>query len=302
MSTDQATIVTDDDISADEVDDADEAFSWLAFTRQVFSWLFLFAALALLLAVVGIPRVANATPYTILTSSMRPLMPPGSLVVAKETDPTTLKAGDVVTYQLRSGEPEVVTHRIKSVQQDAKGHRTFITKGDNNPKPDPKPILAEQIRGRVWYAVPYIGYLNQLITGKQHMIAVYVVASLLFAYAGWMMIGGFRDRRRERNTPPTDDLSLDGDNENLTEDLEIGTSSAYENLVADDLTDDDVNVTGRHRRQRNDSRRESPVLNVDDDTDVYVPPKAYSRPYTSSPLLSPRDYSWEERHTDRIRL
>ncbi len=296
MSTDQATIVTDDDISADEVDDAYEAFSWLAFTRQVFSWLFLFAALALLLAVVGIPRMANATPYTILTSSMRPLMPPGSLVVAKETDPTTLKTGDVVTYQLRSGEPEVVTHRIIGMGQDDRGRLTFTTKGDNNPKPDPKPILAEQIRGKVWYAVPYIGYLNQMITGKQHIIAVYVVASLLFAYAGWMIIGGFRDRRRERKAPPNGDLSPDGETESVTEDLEFDAASADDDLI------DDVNVTGRHRRQRNDSRRESPVLNVDDDTDVYVPPKAYSRPYTSSPLLSPRDYSWEERHTDRIRL
>ena len=55
-----------------------------------------------------------------------------------------------------------------------------------------------QIKGKVWYSVPYIGYLNQVITGRQHIIAVYVVAGLLFAYAALMMLSAARDRRRSR--------------------------------------------------------------------------------------------------------
>ena len=63
---------------------------------------------------------------------------------------------------------------------------------------DPAPVRAVQVRGKVWYSVPYIGYLNQVITGRQHVIAVYVVAGLLLAYAVFMVLSSARDRRRAR--------------------------------------------------------------------------------------------------------
>lgn len=182
----------------DSDQDVDSDSGPLGMIRMTLSWLLLFAAVTLLAAVVVVPRLAGATPYTILTSSMRPHMPPGTLVVAKTVDPATLHTGDVITYQLRSGQPDVVTHRIVGVGQDGRGERLFTMKGDNNPTTDPAPARAVQIRGKVWYSVPYIGYLNQVITGRQHIIAVYVVAGLLFAYAALMMLSAARDRRRSR--------------------------------------------------------------------------------------------------------
>ena len=180
-----------------EKDDSDSGP--LSMIRLTLSWLFLFAAVSLLAAVVVVPRLAGATPYTILTSSMRPHMPPGTLVVAKTVDPATLHTGDVITYQLRSGQPDVVTHRIVGVGQDGRGERLFTMKGDNNPTTDPAPARAVQIRGKVWYSVPYVGYLNQVITGRQHIIAVYVVAGLLLAYALFMTLSSVRDRRQARS-------------------------------------------------------------------------------------------------------
>lgn len=182
----------------DSDQDVDSDSGPLGMIRMTLSWLLLFAAVTLLAAVVVVPRLAGATPYTILTSSMRPHMPPGTLVVAKTVDPATLHTGDVITYQLRSGQPDVVTHRIVGVGQDGRGERLFTMKGDNNPTTDPAPARAVQIKGKVWYSVPYIGYLNQVITGRQHIIAVYVVAGLLFAYAALMMLSAARDRRRSR--------------------------------------------------------------------------------------------------------
>lgn len=182
----------------DSDQDVDSGSGPLGMLRLTLSWLLLFAAVSLLAAVVVVPRLAGATPYTIMTSSMRPHMPPGTLVVAKTVDPATLHTGDVITYQLRSGQPDVVTHRIVGVGQDGRDERLFTMKGDNNPTTDPAPARAVQIRGKVWYSVPYIGYLNQVITGRQHIIAVYVVAGLLFAYAALMMLSAARDRRRSR--------------------------------------------------------------------------------------------------------
>lgn len=168
----------------------------LGFIGQVIAWaVILVAVVAVALAVI-IPRMGGATPYTILTGSMQPKYPPGTLVVAKPIDPARLKVGDVVTYQLHSGQPEVVTHRIVAVDAHLDGTRTFQTKGDANNVADDPWVLPVQVRGRLWYAVPVLGRLNVLFSGSQHQVLVDAAAALLLGYAAVMFLGSLRERRR----------------------------------------------------------------------------------------------------------
>jgi signal peptidase len=153
---------------------------------------------AVLLAAVVVPRLAGATPYTILTGSMRPELPPGTLVVVKPERIERLAAGDVITYQLRSGEPAVVTHRIVSVSSTLGGERTLITQGDANTAPDAVAVEGVQVRGKVWYSVPYLGHVNTWFAGVQHELAAVAAGIGLALYAALMFAGGFRDRRRAR--------------------------------------------------------------------------------------------------------
>lgn len=118
-------------------------------------------ALGGIVLVAGVlPRLAGATPYTVLTSSMAPSLPAGTLVIVRPVGTSRLGIGDVVTYQLRSGEPEVVTHRIVALEVGVGGETLYRTQGDANPAADPEPVHALQIRGRVWYAVPYVGRIS----------------------------------------------------------------------------------------------------------------------------------------------
>ena len=171
------------------------ALGWLG---QVLAWLVILVAVVVLALAVVIPRLAGATPYNIQTGSMRPHYPPGTLVVVKPVDPATLASGEVATYQISSGEPEVATHRIQQVQVDLRGERTFVFKGDANPSPDPSPVRPIQIKGKLWYAVPYLGFVNGEMTGHQHQLLVYVVVTALFGYAAFMFSGAARDRLRRR--------------------------------------------------------------------------------------------------------
>lgn len=163
---------------------------------QTASWMLLLTIVALLVAMIGLPQVTGATPYTVLTGSMRPTMPPGSLVVTKPIEAGELKVGDAITYQIRSGEPEVVTHRIISLAQTLGGETLFTTQGDANPHPDEKPVKAAQIRGVVWYSIPFAGYLNSLLTGEQRIWAVGSAVVLLLGYAAFMGIGAMMDARK----------------------------------------------------------------------------------------------------------
>lgn len=161
----------------------------------------LLVALAVLAIAVAVPRLTGATTYTILTGSMRPGLPPGTLVVMRSTPPGALRVGDVVTYQLESGSPTVATHRIVAMGVNGKGERTFRTQGDANDTPDPEWVRPVQIRGKLWYAVPYVGWADHWLNGQQRALTRMVVAAGLGGYALVMFGGALRDRRRSRQEP-----------------------------------------------------------------------------------------------------
>ena len=158
-------------------------------------------ALVLLIAalVIALPMLTKSTPYTVLTSSMTPSYPAGTLVVVKPTDVQQIRIGDVVTYQLESNQPAVVTHRVIQIIEPttASGTESFITKGDANSLPDAKPVKPVQVRGVVWYAVPYIGWVNNVVNGDARNVIVPIVAGGLFLYAGFMGASTVVDRRRK---------------------------------------------------------------------------------------------------------
>jgi signal peptidase len=172
-----------------------EAFS--AF-RQAIAWAVLLAALALLAVCVVVPKAGGATPYTILTDSMRPTYPPGTLVVTKPTPFDDINIGDVVTYQLNSGEATVVTHRVIGRTNDKQGRSALITQGDANNAPDEKLVIAKQVKGTLWYSAPKLGRVSNALNASQRDLALTVVVVGLFAYAGFMFAGSAVERRRKR--------------------------------------------------------------------------------------------------------
>jgi len=162
----------------------------------------LLLVIALAVALIVVPKATGSIPLTVLTSSMEPGYPPGTLIIVRPVDPNDLRLGDVITYQMQSGKPGVITHRIIAINSSSVGDRTFQLKGDNNSEPDADEVLAEQVQGRLWYSVPFIGYVNNAVNGKNRGWIVPVGAALLFAYAGYMVASGalaaVKKRRRER--------------------------------------------------------------------------------------------------------
>ncbi len=151
--------------------------------------------------VILVPAVTGSTPMTILTGSMEPTYPPGTLIIVKPVAVDAIRIGDPITYQLKSGEPEVVTHRVVAISSASVG-LLLTTRGDNNAVDDPTPVLPVQVRGTVWYSVPYIGYVNTVVNGDNRSWIVPLSAVALFAYAGWMFTSGIvqslRRKRRQR--------------------------------------------------------------------------------------------------------
>ena len=171
------------------------SLSWFG---QVLAWLVILGVVVILAAAVLVPRLSGATPYTVLTGSMEPTYPPGTLVVVKPVDQDRVRVGDVVTFQLESGKAAVATHRVTDIVHNLGGETRFITKGDANESPDPEQVRAVQVRGKLWYSIRYLGYASSAISGGQRQLAVYLAAAGLLGYASCMFVVAFRDRRAQR--------------------------------------------------------------------------------------------------------
>ncbi len=193
-----------------------------------------FGLLLLVLAVavlaVVIPKATGAVPLSILSNSMAPSMPVGDLAVVKPTmrtdDATDLRTldaqaidkindvdelviGDVIAYQPEATDSTLIIHRITDVTVHADGTRTYIVKGDNNGAAD-QPVEGYQVRGKVWYHLPWIGYANTWLNGNgpRHMAFVISIAVVGYSWAMVLLFRAFRRRRLERleqKAPQRDD-------------------------------------------------------------------------------------------------
>ncbi|MGE9363024.1 signal peptidase I [Isoptericola nanjingensis] len=167
---------------------------------RVLACVVLLVAGGALLLVVLVPRLAGATPYGVATGSMRPALDVGTLVVVRPVDVDEITTGQVVTYQLRSGDPTVVTHRVVGLGATVDGERTLLTRGDANAVADPEPVQAVQVRGTLWYAVPQLGRLMGFGTPEQRRFLTTGFAVLLLGYASWLVAGEVRERRGRRSS------------------------------------------------------------------------------------------------------
>lgn len=126
--------------------------------------------------VVGGPRVLGWKPMTVLSGSMEPTYPVGSVVYVRPADPKEVAVGDPITFYLEDGKT-VVTHRV--VKIDAQ-KQSFSTKGDANNVEDGGAVPYSSLIGKPVLSVPRLGFLMSYIGTAQGMIlAISLLAGLL---------------------------------------------------------------------------------------------------------------------------
>jgi len=160
--------------------------------------------LGLAIAAVFLPRIVGAVPLTVLTESMSPAIPPGTLVVVRpiaQSELDQIRAGDVISFLPYAGDHTLVTHRVIRVTHLANGGYIFTTQGDANPLAD-TPVRGKQVRAKLWYSIPGVGWLNDLVNEHNNRTWIIpTVTALLFVYAGYTAVSSaaiYAKERRER--------------------------------------------------------------------------------------------------------
>ena len=134
--------------------------------------------LFLCVCAIGIPRLFGVYEFNVLTGSMTPDYPIGTLVFVQPKDPSSIHPGEVVSVVMNE-ELDVLTHRVVSNDYDKK---QITTKGDANNSPD-APTLYENVLGVVCFSVPHVGavvdYFTNDTTGRIVGIGILIVVLVL---------------------------------------------------------------------------------------------------------------------------
>lgn len=116
----------------------------------------------------------------VLSGSMEPELSVDDLLIVTPSD--TYEVGDVVVYQTQR---TAVVHRIVSINGDK-----IITRGDAN-NTDDDPIAKENIKGKVIFAIPFIGLIVNLIKTPFGTI-------LLLGAAVWLLEASFKKEKDKK--------------------------------------------------------------------------------------------------------
>lgn len=135
------------------------------------------------------PSLAGYRLCIVRSGSMEPALKVGSVIALQPPAAERVQPGDVITYCTESG-GSLITHRVNRLET-ANNRLLFHTKGDANSIPDPHPVPAERLVGKVIFTLPYLGYLlaYSRTWGRLAILfalaAVIIIAKLLRRFASF---------------------------------------------------------------------------------------------------------------------
>ena len=156
-----------------------------------------FLGTLILLAVIAasipltIPRFLGYEIYSVVSGSMEPEIPVGSVLYVSPAEPETVEEGQVIAF--RSGD-SVVTHRVVR-NQFAEGE--FVTKGDANNTEDINSVPYRDLIGIVRYHFPMAGRLLMIYSSQAGKLYVLCLAACGVMFN--ILAGRLRERSRGRD-------------------------------------------------------------------------------------------------------
>lgn len=158
---------------------------------KLFTTIGMALAIGILALTVG-PRFLPYQTYTVLSGSMEPALPVGSVIVAVPARGEELKTGDVITVANPQHAGALVTHRIVAIENGPQG-RSFTTKGDANSAVDSWVVPGAGSGWRYSFAIPYLGYVLSALQSDLGRLFLLIIPTVLLG--GLMLIEIWRPAR-----------------------------------------------------------------------------------------------------------
>ena len=125
----------------------------------------------------------------------------GDLILVKESDPSKLKEGDIITFMSQNSNSfgETVTHKIRKITTDAEGNPGFITYGTTTDTDDETIVTYPYILGKYQSHISGVGtFFNFLKTTPGYFVCIFTPFMLIILYEGLKFFNLFRRYKQEQ--------------------------------------------------------------------------------------------------------
>jgi signal peptidase I len=128
---------------------------------SIFQWLLtaVLVLVVLLLIFTAFNPIKSFQIFRVMSGSMEPKIKVGSVVFVKKVKPEILKKNEVITYTSSENPEMSITHRLVEIEEK-EGKTVFKTRGDANNDKDMAEVSPSQIKGKVVFSLPFLGYLS----------------------------------------------------------------------------------------------------------------------------------------------
>ena len=178
--------------------------------RSIVVWIFVVFAVAMTVFTIISVNTFNRNDrnvwgykaYIVNTDSMSKTdFKAGDLILVKETDPSTLRAGDIITYMSQNTDSfgETITHKIRKLTTDARGNPGFITYSTTTDQDDDTIVTYMYVLGKYEKTIPGLGYFfNFMKTPQGYITFIFVPFMVLIIYQAVNFVMVFRRYKKEQ--------------------------------------------------------------------------------------------------------
>lgn len=113
-------------------------------------------------------QLFGVKPLVVVSGSMEPTLPVGSVVFSRATPASEISAGQIVTVE-RPRNLGLVTHRLVESTATGTGSYSFVLRGDANTANDAEPYDVTSAGVYVWH-VPWLGFVAATLQTQGGML------------------------------------------------------------------------------------------------------------------------------------
>lgn len=146
----------------------------------------------LLCSLLVLPKVFGCNMYHVLSGSMEPELPVGSLIYVLNGEPEEVAEQEIIAFYGSQEDAGIITHRV---MKNNVVSGTFRTKGDANQEEDPLPVPYENYIGRVVWTVPRLGAAMTTMTSLYGKL---LAASVVLLGVVLNLAGGLWERASQK--------------------------------------------------------------------------------------------------------
>ncbi|KKS97517.1 MAG: type I signal peptidase, signal peptidase, endoplasmic reticulum-type [Candidatus Gottesmanbacteria bacterium GW2011_GWA2_43_14] len=146
-------------------------------------WLIFSAVLSALVLIASpyLPTKKFFSSFIVSSGSMEPTIRAGSVAIVMPIDPELIREKDVIAFESPENSRLTILHRVQKITV-SRNSRLFMTGGDNNREADRWQVKPAEIKGLMFFAIPFLGHAAATVRNPWGFLLLIGVPALVLGF------------------------------------------------------------------------------------------------------------------------